>query len=529
MKTIKKAGVIILAVIMIMGLNLTTVLAETDASGRDPDKDVSFTIYKYEYDKNLTFPTSDGTKLEASAIPSGAKPVPGVTFKIEKVTLKSGASATPNVPNDYEPVTGDDAFSTTGTTGSDGKVVFSTDDVAKTDSNADVLPGQGIYKITEVKSATAGTAAIADFIVSLPMANPSTEDEADPWLYDVYAYPKNDVQSTIDKEVVESGTEGNIVIWKYSLIIPKDIETPLTGNENLVITDKLDYRLKYVVDSVIGKYTDKDGTEGAFTLSTDDGTTGDYVLTKTSSTDDGGKTIEVLEISITPAGFAKLAAAFTGDGTGTPMLYFTFGTRTNIGSEISDLGEIYNGGELNYTNSAGHEYDNEKIGDPDKPKTDVYGIKIYKINVNSEVLKDAKFNIYTSEADAIAGDTSKALKMPDGSGIWEVTTNEYGYAYIYGLAEGTYYLVETAPPTGYNILTEPIEVVITTGTDSEDATVAADLTVQVNVTNKKGFDLPTTGGMGTILFTAAGLALIGTAVTILIFAKRKKAEKSMDA
>lgn len=47
-----------------------------------------------------------------------------------------------------------------------------------------------------------------------------------------------------------------------------------------------------------------------------------------------------------------------------------------------------------------------------------------------------------------------------------------------------------------------------------------DGTVKLNVLNKKGFDLPTTGGMGTWLFTIGGLILMAGAV--VLFAKSKK-------
>lgn len=522
MKKIKGVGAVILAAMILLCLNFTGVLAAKDASGRDSEKDVSLTIYKYEYNEELF----EGIENNGApqTIPGTAKGVGGVTFKIEKVTLKDGASATSNDPNNYEPVTGTGAFSTTGTTDAFGKVVFSTD----TDSNTatDALLGQGIYKVTEVKSATIGTKPIADFIVSLPMANPDTAEGADPWLYDVYAYPKNDIEKAIDKEVVETGTNDNIAKWKYSVIIPNDIKTSPTSSENLVITDELDYRLLYITDSITGYYTDKDGTEYSLIMSTDNGLTGDYTLTKTPSTDTGSNPIEVLEISITKAGFAKLEAALTaGNGNITPTLYFTLETRTNIGSDVSDLGEIYNGGELDYTNSAGHEYDTETIPDPDKPKMDTYGIKICKINVNNEFLANAKFNLYTDETAAIAKDTTKALKKPDGSAVWEIITGTNGYAYFYGLDEGTYYLVETDAPSGYNLLSDPITVVIST--DEVNGTVAADRTVEVKVTNKKGFVLPATGGIGTILFTLVGLALIGTAVTLLLIAKRRRARKNI--
>ena len=47
---------------------------------------------------------------------------------------------------------------------------------------------------------------------------------------------------------------------------------------------------------------------------------------------------------------------------------------------------------------------------------------------------------------------------------------------------------------------------------------------EVTVKNYKGFTLPTTGGIGTFVFTFAGIAMMAAAVILLITSKKKKAE-----
>ena len=84
----------------------------------------------------------------------------------------------------------------------------------------------------------------------------------------------------------------------------------------------------------------------------------------------------------------------------------------------------------------------------------------------------------------------------------------------------TYYIVETKTPSpDYNLLLEPIEVKFlpTTSKFANWYTVNGGI---VNNTNK--FTLPETGGVGTILFTAGGIALIVVAAFLFIMSARKK-------
>lgn len=92
-----------------------------------------------------------------------------------------------------------------------------------------------------------------------------------------------------------------------------------------------------------------------------------------------------------------------------------------------------------------------------------------------------------------------------------------------GLDAGTYYLTETKAPDGYNKLGSPVKITIT-DTDPngivDDGTGGADGAdgyVEQTVENSDGFQLPTTGGIGTILFTAGGVLLMGLGVIVLVF------------
>ena len=119
----------------------------------------------------------------------------------------------------------------------------------------------------------------------------------------------------------------------------------------------------------------------------------------------------------------------------------------------------------------------------------------------------------------------KGTDETTATAVTDVTTPENGKITIKGLKAGTYYLYETAAPSGYNKLTKPVTVVITadnadltnfTYTINDKASAAKNATVPVQ--NNKGQMLPTTGSMGTI-----GLVALGVAVVLIgVFMPRKK-------
>ena len=113
-------------------------------------------------------------------------------------------------------------------------------------------------------------------------------------------------------------------------------------------------------------------------------------------------------------------------------------------------------------------------------------------------------------------DTTKAVTWVNTiDKATRVTTGNNGEAFFEGLADGTYYLVETKAPAGYNQLTEAKDVVVT-----GSITDATRLSVTAEVANNTGTVLPSTGGMGTTIFYVLGFVLVVGAGVLLVTKKR---------
>ena len=205
----------------------------------------------------------------------------------------------------------------------------------------------------------------------------------------------------------------------------------------------------------------------------------------------------------------------------------------------ADSGNLGNTAKLSYSNNPYATTVSYKDV-TDDAKVYTYGIKIKKVDSDDDrqLLPGAEFTVSLSEdgRDPISfvntgdGVYRKAESETEAGVITDTTvtvgaegSGAQGMLTLSGLDAGTYYLTETKAPDGYNKLGSPIEITITDtepngivndGTDSADG---ADGYVEKKVENSDGFQLPTTGGIGTILFTAGGILLMGLGVIVLVF------------
>ena len=178
-----------------------------------------------------------------------------------------------------------------------------------------------------------------------------------------------------------------------------------------------------------------------------------------------------------------------------------------------------------------------------------FKIAVEKVDAtdNTKKLQGVTFDLYRKLKDSdttglenpVKGLTGRFEKVNKSAALM---TDDNGEIFVSGLAKGTYYLVETKTKDGYNLLKAPVEVKIetsysltsTTKTETKDGKTTTTTTITNGTTdagvfttvvkNSKGFTLPTTGGIGTFVFTFAGIAMMAAAVILLITGKKKKAE-----
>lgn len=179
------------------------------------------------------------------------------------------------------------------------------------------------------------------------------------------------------------------------------------------------------------------------------------------------------------------------------------------------------------TNEAIIQYDNNSNTLSDIPKVYTYGFVLTKVGENDSKLEEVQFDLYRGSV----ADENKMNEQP-------LTTGKDGILTYDGLAAGTYYLKEIKTQDGYTLLANPVKIVITANGDvtAATATMTVDNVKTVGkvtdvddeetrftftIVNNKGFTLPSTGGMGTYLFTIGGIVIMAGAAFALIAMKKR--------
>lgn len=209
-------------------------------------------------------------------------------------------------------------------------------------------------------------------------------------------------------------------------------------------------------------------------------------------------------------------------------------------------------------NTAYLEYDNDPYDNTgyrtieDKEKVYTYALEITKRDDDGEevvYLPGAEFTLKRHDSEG----TMKFVKESDGiyhvaaqdeanTAVERVVSNSEGIIQIKGLDVGTYTLTEVKAPDGYTLPSNPNTTITLSEGEKPDGTldsIKADGTKvikgsvgvdgtddnqgNVGISNSTSdFDLPQTGGIGTVIFTVAGILIMSGAVILLVTASKKK-------
>lgn len=390
----------------------------------------------------------------------------------------------------------------------------------------------GYYLVVENK-AEGGYITGNPFFVAIPTANnadTSSDTEASQgatyWVYDVVAKPKNSSQPPIEKtDDSNSATTG--VGETINFTINTTIPTYGADYDDVTfnVYDIMSTGLA-LVTGVDGQPVDPEVTVvGGSTINKDEDTTYDITYKNNGVGNGKDKTFEIM--------FADSYIKEHG-GQQLTITYSAVVTKDALYTVENDAGVKYN-----------TDPNTETDGTPDKVTKHTFGIDLskYGVDTNNDTKRDLVDGAEFTLTDANGNDIKFAYKEGSGELVAESDGTETvtmeadnGKLLITGLKPGAYKLTETKAPTGYTLLANPVTIVIeadgTTG-ELESASVnGTELTeeelqgiengiIPVNIENNKGFSLPSTGGMGTYLFTIGGIVIMAGAAFALIAMKKR--------
>ena len=344
---------------------------------------------------------------------------------------------------------------------------------------------------------------------------------------------------------------GDDVPYTLTVNVPENVAKLKT----FTVSDEMNSdQLVYNKDAVVkGKKTDN--TEKTFTEN------GEYTLTETTVVGKSGFTI-VFD--------TKEIAEYAG-GT----ITITYSAKLQKDASVGEVGNV-NKADLKYSKKTDITTEEDPPYDiHDEAVVYTFKTGILKKGDNDELLDNVEFTLYKKynaetdttyeENNVTAGVVFKGEKKPfltdaeakklglnateDPNTKWfavmNLTTGEDGKAVANGLPTGEYKLVETKTHKDYNLLTKPVDANLTldcttkwndTKTFDADGKLIkneysktevknSDGTLynyaEILIINRKGFNLPTTGGFGTLLFSGIGVLLVVAGVGVLLSLKEK--------
>ena len=491
------------AFIIILTLIITAIPFASAATILDESKKVSVTLncskpgYTFELFRVANLATASGTTNETAYTP---------LFDSIASEVKAGNSK--NLLAKLDSLSPINTAMPTGAV-SCGTFASSTSTTTKTFSSLT----QGIYYVKCTKY-PAGVKSVTNSVFALPYFQNNS------WVYTLSAInlanKVADDTPTTQKEITNS-TKSNVNYTDVSLGDTVDFAlynttAGSTSNklEQYTVKDKMTKGLTFNKDSVKVYLADSSKTKIAdLTKDTD------YKLNVTSEGD--GKDTE-FNIALNKTYLAK------SDFYASNISYVivTYSAVLNKYAVVGTTGNPNEDVELTYGNSSSV---------ASVPGNTVYvytyGVNVMKKNENGSALSGAKFSIYKTSANAQNNQSAIGSGTSDSNG--KVTfLNSAGEEVK--LQSGTYYIVETQAPSGYNVYGKVIPVTITAtyrsaisnGTWVQNA--PANGTASATVTDTK-LIVPQTGGYVMYLYIAGAASLVLGGVMLVIIKRCKKNSK----
>ena len=501
--------------------------------------------------------TTAGSRAKAVAVPN-------VLFRLDKET--SGGT--------WEAVDLTDAIKVTAGTKSQGYLTTSNEGTITIESG--LAPGK--YRFVEI-SASNGYVANTDENANIFTVEKGSDGNLVTKVdgMKVESVSVTNEKPDLDKKVPdrEDATTNNDADYAIGDAVPYTLTIYVPANIAKMATFK-------VVDTV--KASQQEYNRDSFKVTYNGGTDGadiDIPADKYAAaviTTDTTNDVSSFTIDFKPKG-ADGKVGGLGDDFAGKAITITYTTTLKDGAVTDKSGNI-NKAQLSYSNKTDIGADGKEIPNPGNPyeihdESVVYTFQtgIYKVNESNTAMQGVTFALYkevntaTDKEITWTGDDRNEKKGITFAGknteyasddevkaaglntakkwikVYEKESGEDGKITYKGLPNGVYKWVETKTQTGYNLLKEPVDATLnvnyqaewTVGTSySEDGTLIkrtyneatttydSDAAVKsYTVVNRRGFQLPVTGGFGTLLFSGIGVLLVLAGVAVLFSMKKK--------